>query len=412
MSANKARRRAPMTSLAHRLSTTLPVALAVAAVLSMSCAGAALKGRVAAVDALIATARDNGAQRCAPVELAMAESHVDFAKADLAEGQYYRAKAETGIAEENARAAVQKSPKDLCVPAKKPKPVVVTEKDKDGDGILDKDDRCPSDPEDKDDFEDEDGCPDTDNDKDGILDDDDKCPMEAEDKDRFEDEDGCPDADNDKDGILDESDKCPMEPEDKDGFEDEDGCPELDNDLDGLADNLDKCPLEPEDKDGFEDEDGCPDCDNDGDGVPECPTVVDMCPNKAAETPDGCPVYKLVVVTAKKIELKQTVFFEYNKARIRTKSYPLLNDVAQVLKDNDSLRVRVEGHTDSRGSDRFNMRLSQGRAESVREYMIGQGIDPTRMEAQGFGETQPIADNRTEKGRAQNRRVEFVILDR
>ena len=93
-----------------------------------------------------------------------------------------------------------------------------------------------------------------DSDGDGILDQVDKCPDEPEDKDGFEDEDGCPDPDNDKDGIPDTADKCPNEPEDKDGFEDEDGCPDPDNDTDGLPDKTDKCPNEPEDKDGFEDD--------------------------------------------------------------------------------------------------------------------------------------------------------------
>ena len=390
----------------------------VAGIASTGCGGAELDGRVSAVDTLIATARDNGAKRCAPVELAMAESHRDFARQDLSEGRYYRARTEVGIAEKNAQEAVRKSPKNLCAPkvvVEQPKPkkkLVVKVQDSDGDGLLDDVDKCPNDPEDMDGFQDEDGCPDPDNDTDGIQDTVDKCPNDPEDKDGFEDEDGCPDKDNDKDGLIDTEDKCPNDPEDKDGFEDEDGCPDLDNDTDGIVDTADQCPLKPEDKDGFEDEDGCPDCDNDGDGVPECPQVVDMCPHKAAKTKDGCPKYKLVKVTAKKIELKQTVYFAYNKARIRRKSYKLLTEVASVLSDNPKLRVRIEGHTDSRGGDRFNMKLSQARAESVRDFLVDKGIDSSRMEPQGFGETQPIADNRTKAGRSQNRRVEFVILER
>lgn len=383
-----------------------------------ACGGAKLEGRTSAIDDLITTARDSGAQRCAPVELAMAESHNAFAKQDLSEGRYYRAKKEVSIAEKNARAAVQKSPKNLCAPkviVEKPKPkkkLVIKIEDTDGDGLKDDVDKCPNDPEDMDAFQDEDGCPDPDNDTDGILDDKDGCPLEPEDKDGFEDEDGCPDADNDKDGLNDTVDKCPLDPEDQDGFEDDDGCPDADNDKDGLNDTVDKCPLDPEDRDGFEDDDGCPDCDNDGDGVPECPQVVDLCPNKPAKTDDGCPKYKLVVVTAKKIELKQTVFFAYNKAKIRRKSYKLLREVAQVFKDNTELKVRIEGHTDSRGGDRFNMKLSQARAESVRDFLVKEGVETGRMEPKGYGETQPIADNRTKRGRTQNRRVEFVITDR
>ena len=124
-----------------------------------------------------------------------------------------------------------------------------------------------------------------DSDGDGIPDDQDKCPNAPEDKDGFQDADGCPDPDNDGDGIPDVSDKCPMEPEDKDGFQDADGCPDPDNDGDGIADTADKCPNEPEDKDGFQDEDGCPDPDNDGDGIPD---VSDKCPNQP-ETKNGYP---------------------------------------------------------------------------------------------------------------------------
>ncbi len=353
------------------------------------CGGAELKSTVGTVDELIATARDNGAQRCAPVELAMAESHSDFAKQELAEGRYYQAKDEMGIAEKNAREAVRKSPKAKCAPK------VVVEAPK------------PPPPKKKLVIED------VDTDKDGLNDDVDKCPKEPEDRDQFEDEDGCPDLDNDNDGIADLNDTCPLKPEDKDGFQDEDGCPELDNDNDGLADSVDQCPNEAEDKDAFQDDDGCPDCDNDGDGVLECPQVVDKCPNKPAPNePDGCPQYKRIVVTATKIELKQTVYFATNKAKIKRVSYPLLEEVAQALKDNPTIQVRIEGHTDSRGSDRFNMKLSQNRANSVRKFLTERGIDGGRMVAKGYGELMPIADNRTKAGRAQNRRVEFVITAR
>ena len=163
--------------------------------------------------------------------------------------------------------------------------------DSDGDGIMDDKDQCPRDPEDKDGFEDEDGCPDNDNDKDGILDGNDKCPNEAEDKDGDRDEDGCPDGDKDADGIADDRDQCPDVPEDKDGFEDTDGCPDPDNDKDGIPDNLDKCPDKAEDIDGDRDDDGCPDGDGDKDGIPD---DLDKCPTQpedidAFEDEDGCP---------------------------------------------------------------------------------------------------------------------------
>jgi len=131
--------------------------------------------------------------------------------------------------------------------------------DRDGDGIADSVDQCPTDPEDKDGFEDTDGCPDPDNDLDTVPDAVDKCPDQPEDQDGFEDRDGCPDPDNDKDGIPDVSDQCPNQPETKNGFKDEDGCPDLDNDNDGIPDAQDECIDEPETKNGYQDEDGCPD---------------------------------------------------------------------------------------------------------------------------------------------------------
>jgi hypothetical protein len=164
--------------------------------------------------------------------------------------------------------------------------------DEDGDGKADGDDLCPTEPEDVDGFEDNDGCPDNDNDGDAIMDDVDKCPDKAEDMDKHEDTDGCPDPDNDKDGVKDTSDRCPDEAETINGFEDEDGCPDVpDRDSDGVPDDEDHCPDKAEDTDGFEDVDGCPDPDNDGDGIPderdECvDTAEDM---NGEEDEDGCP---------------------------------------------------------------------------------------------------------------------------
>ncbi|PIE64179.1 MAG: hypothetical protein CSA24_03175, partial [Deltaproteobacteria bacterium] len=148
-----------------------------------------------------------------------------------------------------------------------PMPVEAKVGDADRDGILDDVDQCPRDAEDKDGFQDVDGCPDSDNDGDGILDINDKCPLEAEDKDGDRDDDGCPDGDMDGDGVGDDFDQCPNKPEDKDGFEDEDGCPDRDNDKDGILDRDDKCPNKAEDFDGDRDDDGCPDGDGDRDGI-------------------------------------------------------------------------------------------------------------------------------------------------
>jgi outer membrane protein OmpA-like peptidoglycan-associated protein len=157
--------------------------------------------------------------------------------------------------------------------------------------------------------------------------------------------------------------------------------------------------------DGFQDADGCPDPDNDKDGFAD---NVDKCPDEAGVAPDGCPK-KLVIVTSTKIEIKQTVFFDFDKPTIKPVSFELLNAVAQAMKDHPSIKVEVQGHTDSQGGMDYNMKLSQARSESVRTYLINAGIDPARMTAKGYGPTVPIADNRTDQGRAQNRRVEFII---
>ncbi len=326
-------------------------------------------------------------------------------------------------------------------------------RDRDHDGIPDAEDKCPDQAEDKDGFQDEDGCPDPDNDGDGIPDAKDKCPNEPEDKDGFQDEDGCPDPDNDKDGIPDikdacpndpedhkppkpndgcpldktdsdddgipdSRDKCPTEPEDKDGFQDEDGCPDPDNDGDGIPDQYDKCPNEPEDMDGFEDDDGCPDPDNDHDGVPD---KEDKCPNEPEtingyKDDDGCqdngPPPKVQVI-GEEIVILEKVFFDTDRATIKPVSYNLLDQVALTIKAHpELLKIRIEGHTDSQGSADRNRRLSQDRAESVRKYLVREGVDEKRLVAEGFGPDRPVADNKTSRGREANRRVEFHITER
>jgi hypothetical protein len=131
--------------------------------------------------------------------------------------------------------------------------------DLDADGLDDRVDRCPQQAEDRDGFEDRDGCPDPDDDADGVADAADQCRLVAEDRDGFEDADGCPDADNDRDGIDDSRDRCALVAEDRDGFDDDDGCPDADDDGDGIADADDLCPRSAENRNGFEDGDGCPD---------------------------------------------------------------------------------------------------------------------------------------------------------
>ena len=251
-----------------------------------------------------------------------------------------------------------------------------------------------------------------DKDGDGVLDSVDKCPDEPEDRDGFQDQDGCPDLDNDGDGIPDALDKCPNEPEDKDGFEDQDGCPDLDNDKDGVPDDLDKCPNEPEDKDGFQDQDGCPNPDNDGDGIPD---AIDKCPNQPEtinhyKDEDGCP--DEVPPEVKKFTgVIQGINFKTNSAEILPGSWAILDRALKVLQDFPDVHLEISGHTDSRGRSEYNRSLSQRRADSVKLYFVSRGIPSSRLQSIGYGEDRPIADNSTASGRAANRRTEFKLID-
>jgi outer membrane protein OmpA-like peptidoglycan-associated protein len=289
--------------------------------------------------------------------------------------------------------------------------------DLDGDGVPDDVDRCPTEPEDKDGFQDDDGCPDPDNDNDGVPDAVDKCPNDPEDRDGFQDDDGCPDPDNDKDGIPDARDKCPNQPETKNGYKDDDGCPdknphEVDTDGDGIMDDVDKCPTEPEDKDGFEDDDGCPDPDNDKDGIPD---VKDKCPNEpetinGVDDDDGCPDKGLVTLKEGELETLKPIFFATDRARVRHEFRPTLDAIAAILVAHPEIgRCAIEGHTDATGPEEWNKKLSLDRAKSVETYLVGKGVDPSRIVAIGQGEALPWASNKTEAGRAANRRVIFHV---
>lgn len=296
--------------------------------------------------------------------------------------------------------------------------------DGDGDGIADKEDGCPTEPEDKDGYLDDDGCPDADNDGDGIQDGADKCPNNPEDMDGVEDTDGCPDTDNDGDGIQDGYDSCPAEPEDMDGDRDEDGCPDDDRDRDGVPDATDKCPNDPEDTDGLGDEDGCPETDFDGDGVPDdedqCPEQpenlngkddADGCP-EAGELPPPPPPVTAIRVTCEKIEFPGKVQFKSGSAVIQSRSHELLLQIAEVMRSAKHIRkLRVEGHTDDSGNDAKNLKLSEQRAASVMKFLTDAGIEAERLESQGYGETAPITSNKTKAGREANRRVEFMIIE-
>ena len=257
-----------------------------------------------------------------------------------------------------------------------------------------------------------------DRDGDGIKDDVDKCPDEPEDRDGFEDADGCPDPDNDRDGIPDELDKCPNEPEDMDGIQDADGCPEkevADRDGDGIPDSVDKCPDDPEDKDGFQDADGCPDPDNDNDRIPD---KLDKCPNEPEtyngfEDADGCPDKGRVIVHQSNIEILDKIYFETDKAIIKPESFPILDAIAATLLGNPDIHlVEIQGHADERGSDEHNLQLTDDRAHSVQKYLTDKGVDASRLVAKGYGETRPIDPRHNQAAWAKNRRVEFVIVQR
>ena len=286
--------------------------------------------------------------------------------------------------------------------------------DRDGDGIKDDVDKCPDDPEDYDDFEDEDGCPDLDNDKDGIPDELDHCPNDP----GPESNHGCPEHkthDRDGDGIPDELDKCPDDPEDFDGFEDEDGCPELDNDKDGIPDKVDLCPNDPEDFDGFEDQDGCPDLDNDHDRIPD---KLDKCPNEPEtyngfEDEDGCPDKGLVIVQRGKLEIMDKIYFETDKDEILPRSFPLLDQIAGTIKGHPEIKlIEVQGHADERGDDEHNLDLTDRRAKSVVRALEDRDVSLGRLRGKGYGETKPICTQHNEDCWSKNRRVEFIIMQR
>ncbi len=256
--------------------------------------------------------------------------------------------------------------------------------DYDNDGFIGLRDQCPRETEDLDGYLDTDGCPDPDNDGDGILDSEDACPEAGGDDVAVVGPDGCPDNDTDGDGIVNERDKCPEDPEDMDRFEDSDGCPDIDNDGDGILDTTDSCPDSPETLNGLVDEDGCPEVEG-----------------------------QAVIVTKNKIEILQQVYFDTGKATIKEESFVVLDAIVDVMRRNPEIQLlQIQGHTDDRGNDNNNMRLSQRRAAAVLDYIVENGIDAERLTSVGYGETEPIDTNDTREGRTRNRRVEFVILER
>ncbi len=239
--------------------------------------------------------------------------------------------------------------------------VVVVEKDTDGDGIVDSKDKCPTVP--------------------GVA--------------RY---DGCPVPDTDGDGINDENDKCPTVA----GLARYNGCPIPDTDGDGINDENDKCPTIP----GVARYQGCPVPDTDGDGVNDeedrCPKVFGVRENY------GCPIIKEEIVIKVATSAKN-IYFQIGKDVLLAKSFKSLDEVVAILNDDKELKLDIEGHTSSTGTDKINIPLSKNRAASVYNYLVKKGIDATRLTSEGFGATKPIADNKTLKGRALNRRVEMKL---
>jgi outer membrane protein OmpA-like peptidoglycan-associated protein len=237
-------------------------------------------------------------------------------------------------------------------------PVMPVILDRDGDGVVDADDKCPDTPG----LASLQGCPDRDGD--GIADADDKCPDVA----GLSKYQGCPIPDTDKDGINDEQDKCPTVA----GVARYQGCPIPDGDGDGVNDEEDKCPTRPG------------------------PVSNQGCPEIARE------VIEKVNYAAK------NVFFATGSYKLLAKSNKSLNDVAALLKADESLMLDIDGHTDDVGSSESNLVLSENRAKSVKDYLVKQGVAENRLFSTGYGEDKPVADNKTAAGRAKNRRTEMT----
>jgi outer membrane protein OmpA-like peptidoglycan-associated protein len=257
-------------------------------------------------------------------------------------------------------------------------------------------------------------APPKDTDGDGVPDAADACPAEAAGPhpDPKPERKGCPAGDADGDGVTDDVDQCPTDPQGIWPDPDRPGCPDKDDDRDGVPNHQDVCPTEPAGLVPDPHRRGCPAPDRDHDFIPD---DVDACPDKpgapnADPKKNGCP--GLVRIEPDQIRINRPVFFATNKDTILKKSFPVLAAVAEALKVANGVRkISVEGHTDDRGKADHNLDLSQRRADSVRRWLTEHGVEAERLDAKGYGSTQPIRTNKTAKGRAENRRVEFRIVD-
>jgi outer membrane protein OmpA-like peptidoglycan-associated protein len=270
------------------------------------------------------------------------------------------------------------------------KPVLMepTVKDQDKDGIADETDACPTEPG----TAATNGCPDKD--ADGIADKDDQCPNEP----GLVSNHGCPLRDKDNDGVTDDLDKCP----DVAGLQKYNGCPVPDSDKDGVNDEEDKCPTMA----GVARYNGCPvpDTDNDGlnDEEDKCPTVAGIKEN------NGCPEIKQEIIEKVNFAARR-IQFEKAKATLLPASLKVLDEVAEIFKQNPDLKLSIEGHTSSDGPYEVNMKLSKQRADVVQEYLISRGIERNRLHAEGFGPNKPLNNGKTAPELALNRRVELKL---
>ena len=257
--------------------------------------------------------------------------------------------------------------------------------DTDGDGVYDKQDACPEEFG----LEEFNGCPDTDGD--GIIDSEDECPNEA----GLAEFNGCPDTDGD--GVPDKDDRCPNDK----GTAANKGCPDTDGD--GVVDIDDKCPKVA----GPAENKGCPWPDTDGDGVAD---KDDKCPNEAGPASNnGCPEGISDADLAKINELTKGVYFKSESAEFTEEMPSRLDMISEILKANTNDNYKIEGYCDSRGPESFNNKLSEARANTVKEYLVSKGVSADNLSSEGFGKSNFVEDNSTSKGRAANRRVEIKV---
>jgi outer membrane protein OmpA-like peptidoglycan-associated protein len=252
----------------------------------------------------------------------------------------------------------------------------------------------------------------TDRDRDGVTDDMDLCPDQSQEPRPDPRRKGCPLLDADNDGVADGEDKCPEQPAGPTPDPERTGCPDGDDDHDGVPNSQDKCRDQAAGFSPDTTQPGCPLPDRDKDTVPD---IYDACPDKAG-APDpqpkknGCP--GLVAVDDGAIKILKPVFFATGKDVILRRSFPLLAAVAGALNATPAIKkVSIQGHTDGTGTPEGNQELSQRRAESVLRWLTENGVAADRLEAKGFGDSQPVASNKTSRGRSENRRVEFIIVD-